>query len=71
MVTCPHRRVYRQSCYRRPLSELISPTQMLSVISLLSSDRPNLDSPANVDAAKEVRTDLAGLYLRLPLPLYH
>jgi hypothetical protein len=30
------------------------------VISLLSSDTPNLDSPANVDAAKEVRTDLAG-----------
>ncbi|KAI0052504.1 ubiquitin-conjugating enzyme [Auriscalpium vulgare] len=33
---------------------------LLSVISLLSSDTPNLDSPANVDAAKEVRTDLAG-----------
>ncbi|KAF8797692.1 ubiquitin conjugating enzyme [Phlegmacium glaucopus] len=32
---------------------------LLSVISLLSSDTPNLDSPANVDAAKEVRTDLA------------
>lgn len=25
--------------------------QLLSVISLLSSDKPNLDSPANVDAA--------------------
>ena len=35
-------------------------SQLLSVISLLSSDTPNLDSPANVDAAKEVRTDLAG-----------
>ena len=34
--------------------------QLVSVISLLSSDTPNLDSPANVDAAKEVRTDLAG-----------
>lgn len=34
--------------------------QLLSVISLLSSDTPNLDSPANVDAAKEVRADLAG-----------
>ena len=34
--------------------------QLLSVISLLSSDTPNLDSPANVDAAKEVRKDLAG-----------
>ncbi|KII84104.1 hypothetical protein PLICRDRAFT_168176 [Plicaturopsis crispa FD-325 SS-3] len=30
---------------------------LLSVISLLSSDKPNLDSPANIDAAKEVRTD--------------
>lgn len=34
--------------------------QLVSVISLLSSDTPNLDSPANVDAAKEVREDLAG-----------
>ncbi|KAI0351631.1 ubiquitin-conjugating enzyme [Trametes cingulata] len=33
---------------------------LLSVISLLSSDKPNLDSPANVDAAKEVRTDFEG-----------
>ncbi|KIK09463.1 hypothetical protein K443DRAFT_82718 [Laccaria amethystina LaAM-08-1] len=33
---------------------------LISVISLLSSDTPNLDSPANVDAAKEVRTDLEG-----------
>jgi len=32
---------------------------LLSVISLLSSEKPNLDSPANVDAAKEVRTDFA------------
>ncbi|GLB44627.1 putative ubiquitin-conjugating enzyme family protein [Lyophyllum shimeji] len=31
---------------------------LISVISLLSSDTPNLDSPANVDAAKEVRTDI-------------
>lgn len=36
--------------------------QLLSVISLLSSETPNLDSPANVDAAKEVRTDFAGPY---------
>src|SRR6267142_2336616 len=42
-----------------------SQTQLLSVISLLSSETPNLDSPANVDAAKEVRTDFAGLYRRL------
>ncbi|KAJ3729162.1 ubiquitin-conjugating enzyme [Lentinula guzmanii] len=33
---------------------------LISVISLLSSDSPNLDSPANVDAAKEVRTNLEG-----------
>ncbi|KAH9948491.1 ubiquitin-conjugating enzyme [Amylocystis lapponica] len=32
---------------------------LLSVISLLSSDTPNTDSPANVDAAKEIRTDFA------------
>jgi ubiquitin-conjugating enzyme E2 G1 len=31
---------------------------LLSVISLLSSENPNLDSPANVDAAKEIRADL-------------
>lgn len=31
---------------------------LLSVISLLSSDKPNCDSPANVDAAKEVRDNL-------------
>lgn len=34
---------------------LIIPFQLLSVISLLSSDTPNTDSPANVDAAKQVR----------------
>jgi len=33
---------------------------LLSVISLLSSDTPNTDSPANVDAAKEIRTDIRG-----------
>ncbi|KAK0213496.1 ubiquitin-conjugating enzyme [Armillaria fumosa] len=35
-------------------------TILVSVISLLSSDTPNLDSPANVDAAKEVRTNPEG-----------
>ena len=35
-------------------------SQLLSVISLLSSDKPNTDSPANVDAAKEVRENFAG-----------
>ncbi|KDN36390.1 putative ubiquitin-conjugating enzyme E2 [Tilletiaria anomala UBC 951] len=33
---------------------------LLSVISLLSSDKPNTDSPANVDAAKQVREDFPG-----------
>ncbi|KAI3625637.1 hypothetical protein CBS9595_000998 [Malassezia furfur] len=33
---------------------------LVSVISLLSSDTPNTDSPANIDAAKQVREDLAG-----------
>lgn len=33
--------------------------QLISVISLLSQNRPDLDSPANVDAAKEVRDDFA------------
>jgi len=33
-------------------------TILVSVISLLSSDTPNLDSPANVDAAKEVRENI-------------
>ena len=34
--------------------------QLLSVISLLSAERPNTDSPANVDAAKEVRENFDG-----------
>lgn len=40
--------------------------QLLSVISLLSSEKPNLDSPANVDAAKEVRTEFDGAYFPAP-----
>ncbi|KAG8740712.1 hypothetical protein FRC10_003962 [Ceratobasidium sp. 414] len=32
---------------------------LISVISLLSSDTPNTDSPANVDAAVEVRGDIS------------
>lgn len=32
--------------------------QLISVISLLSADTPNTDSPANIDAAKEVRDDI-------------
>lgn len=33
---------------------------LISVISLLSQEVPDLHSPANVDAAKQVRDDLAG-----------
>ena len=33
---------------------------LVSVISLLSTDPPNTDSPANIDAAKQVREDLVG-----------
>lgn len=44
--------------------------QLVSVISLLSSDKPNLDSPANVDAAKEIRTDFEGsIQFHPPLPI--
>ena len=37
---------------------LAPPSQLISVISLLSADTPNTDSPANIDAAKEVREDI-------------
>ncbi|CAG8677463.1 4936_t:CDS:2, partial [Acaulospora colombiana] len=30
------------------------------------SDKPNLDSPANVDGAKEVRENFDGLYYTVP-----
>ncbi|GAA5843056.1 hypothetical protein JCM11251_002718 [Rhodosporidiobolus azoricus] len=33
---------------------------LISVISLLSQDTPDINSPANVDAAKEVREDIVG-----------
>lgn len=36
--------------------------QLVSVISLLSADSPDLNSPANVDAAKEVREDFPCTY---------
>ena len=39
----------------------------MSVISLLSAEVPNLDSPANVDAAVEVRNDFAGTCFVFPL----
>lgn len=55
--------IVRASQTARCLANLtFSHAQLLSVISLLSSETPNLDSPANVDAAKEVRTDFPGLY---------
>ncbi|KAJ1300680.1 hypothetical protein OPQ81_002327 [Rhizoctonia solani] len=38
---------------------------LLSVISLLSSDTPNTDSPANVDAAVQVRNDIEGYRKRV------
>ncbi|TIB86695.1 hypothetical protein E3Q09_01256 [Wallemia mellicola] len=39
---------------------------LVSVISLLSSDSPCTDSPANVDAAKQVREDPAGYKKTVP-----
>ena len=36
--------------------------QLVSVISLLASDSPNLESPANIDAAKELRTEPESMY---------
>lgn len=44
--------------YSPPLTFLSSTVQLISVISLLSADIPNTDSPANIDAAKQVREDL-------------
>jgi ubiquitin-protein ligase len=38
----------------------VVPIQLISVISLLSQDVPDLNSPANVDAAKQVRDDFEG-----------
>lgn len=49
----------------------ISTSQLISVISLLSSDTPNCDSPANVDAAKEVRNDFAGTHPSRLLAYYN
>ena len=49
--------------------------QLVSVISLLASDSPNLESPANIDAAKELRTEpesmcYLGSYEDIDLTLY-
>lgn len=45
--------------YVKSLSSDCTHSQLISVISLLSQDVPDLNSPANVDAAKEVREDFA------------
>ena len=37
----------------------------MSVISLLSTDPPNTDSPANLDAAKEVRENISGKFIAI------
>lgn len=42
------------------LSVLTALFQLISVISMLSSDPPDTSSPANVDAAKQVREDIPG-----------
>jgi len=44
---------------------LVTDPQLISVISLLSADVPDLNSPANVDAAKEVRENFP---CKLPIP---
>lgn len=52
------------------MADCASP-QLLSVISLLSAEKPNLDSPANVDAAVEIRTDFPGTFhLATPVDLH-
>ena len=45
---------------------MVVPTdvQLISVISLLSADVPDLNSPANVDAAKEVRENFPCKFIR-------
>lgn len=42
------------------LSSIHQALQLISVISMLASDPPGTDSPANVDAAKQVRENLTG-----------
>lgn len=53
----------RECCEYTYLARSASSTdslQLVSVISLLSVDHPDLNSPANVDAAKQVREDYEG-----------
>ncbi len=56
MATCSYCGDYCSSFV--PFRSISDVGQLVSVISLLSSDTPNTESPANVDAAKEVRTDI-------------
>jgi len=44
--------------------------QLMSVISLLSCDPPDCNSPANVDAAKDVRENIQGLCIS-NIALFH
>lgn len=40
--------------------------KLISVISMLSSDPPDTSSPANVDAAKQVREDITSPFFQFP-----
>jgi hypothetical protein len=59
-------RTFRRDCRKLPsptnLCEPPADVQLISVISLLSADVPDLNSPANVDAAKEVRENFPGKF---------
>ena len=37
---------------------------LISVLSMLTDDKPNLESPANIDAARQFRDDAAGFKKR-------
>jgi ubiquitin-protein ligase len=52
------------------MKRLADPFQLISVISLLSQEQPDLNSPANVDAAKEVREDFPSKLITLALLLH-
>ena len=57
MATGPLCRIYRTfhyTCVRSTPPDLTHYVQLVSVLSLLSSDTPNLDSPANIDAAVRI-----------------
>jgi ubiquitin-protein ligase len=48
-----------------------SALQLISVISLLSMDTPSTDSPANIDAAKQVRDDIKGYRKKVSAAPFH